>query len=71
MRNEQTMEALHEEEQLRFCLWMHNNRKDTNWKCVKAMSRPFEVQEGEQLQEDTKLHCVGVQQLVEPRKMSA
>ena len=29
---------------------------------MKAMSRPFEVREGEQLLEDAKLHCVGVQQ---------
>ena len=35
---------------------------------VKAMSRPFEVREGEKLQEDAKLHSMGVQQLVEPRK---
>ena len=30
--------------------------------CVEAMCIPFKVHEGEQLQEDMKLHCVGVQQ---------
>ena len=33
-RNEQTMEVLREEKQLRFFSWMNNNRKDVNWKCV-------------------------------------
>ena len=35
MRNEQTMEVLREEKQLRFCPWMNKQQEGReNWKCV-------------------------------------
>ena len=35
VRNEQTMEVLREEKQLRFCLWMNKQQEGhENWKCV-------------------------------------
>ena len=65
------MEALHEEEQLRFCPWTHNNRKEAKFEVRESNEKTIQSVGRRATTGGREIALCGVQQLVEPRKMSA